>query len=78
MAEQWVTMKVAAKRLNIPASKVSRWANKGLIQAKPNPFDRRSRLVDLVELQEKLAELGAIQDLGDDSDNDELKDLSSS
>ncbi len=78
MAEQWVTMKVAAKRLNIPASKVSRWANKGLIQAKPNPFDRRSRLVDLVELQEKLAELSAIQDLGDDSDNDELKDLSSS
>ena len=69
MAEQWVTMKVAAKRLNIPASKVSRWANKGLIQAKPNPFDRRSRLVDLVELQEKLAELSAIQDLGDDGDD---------
>jgi DNA-binding MarR family transcriptional regulator len=72
MAEQWVTMKVAAKRLNIPASKISRWANRGLIQAKPNPFDRRSRLVDLAELQEKLAELSAIQDLGDDSDNDEM------
>ncbi len=68
MAEQWVTMKVAAKRLNIPASKISRWANRGLIQAKPNPFDRRSRLVDLVELQEKLAELSVIQDLGDDID----------
>ncbi len=76
MAEQWVTMKVAAKRLNIPASKISRWANKGLIQAKPNPFDRRSRLVDLVELQVKLAELNAIQDLGDDSDNDESENLS--
>jgi len=66
MAEQWVTMKVATQRLDLPPSKISRWANKGLIQVKPNPFDRRSRLVNLVELQEKLAELSAIQDLGDD------------
>jgi DNA-binding MarR family transcriptional regulator len=70
MAEQWVTMKVAAQRLGLPPSKVSRWANKGLIQVKPNPFDRRSRLVDLIELQEKLAELSAIQDLGDGDDGD--------
>lgn len=66
MAEQLVTMKVAAERLGIPANKISRWANRGLIQSKPNPFDRRSRLVDLVELQEKLAMLKAIQDLGDE------------
>jgi len=65
MAEQWVTMKVAAQRLGLSPSKVSRWSNKGLIQVKPNPFDRRSRLVDLIELQEKLAELSAIQDMGD-------------
>ena len=71
MSEQWVTMKVAAKRLGIPASKISRWANRGLIQAKPNPFDRRSRLVDLVELQEKLATLNAISDLGDESGDDD-------
>jgi DNA-binding MarR family transcriptional regulator len=68
MAEQWVTMKVAAERLGIPANKISRWANRGLIQSKPNPFDRRSRLVDLVELQEQLAMLKAIQDLGDDEE----------
>ncbi len=66
MTERWVTMKVAAKRLNISANKISRWANRGLIQAKDNPFDRRSRLVDLIELQEKLTALGALQDLGDD------------
>jgi hypothetical protein len=71
MAEQWVTMKIAARRLGIPASKISRWANRGLIQVKPNPFDRRSRLVDLVELQEKLDMLSDIQDLGDDQDDDE-------
>jgi DNA-binding MarR family transcriptional regulator len=65
MAEQWVTMKVAAQRLGIPANKISRWANRELIQSKPNPFDRRSRLVDLVELREKLATLNAIQDLGE-------------
>ncbi len=69
MAEQWVTMKIAAKRLNIPASKISRWANRGLIQVKPNPFDKRSRLVELNELQEKLAELDSIQDLGNDGDD---------
>ncbi|MBV9691444.1 MAG: hypothetical protein JO202_17220 [Ktedonobacteraceae bacterium] len=71
MAERWVTMKVAAARLGIPASKISRWANRGLIQVKPNLFDRRSRLVDLVELQEKLATLSDIQDLGDDGDAEE-------
>lgn len=71
MVEQWVTMKVAAKRLGIPAGKISRWANRGLIQAKPNPFDRRSRLVDLVELQEKLATLSAISDLGDENGDDD-------
>ena len=70
MAEQWVTMKVAAKRLSITANKVSRWANRGLIQTKPNPFDRRSRLVDLAELEEKLAALDAIQDLGENKDKE--------
>lgn len=63
-------MKVAAQRLGLPAGKISRWANKGLIQAKPNPFDKRSRFVDLIELQEKLAELSSIQDLGGDDDDD--------
>ena len=70
MAEQWVTMKVAAKRLGITANKVSRWASKGLLQTKPNPFDRRSRLVDLTELQEKLVALSVIQDLGEEDDEE--------
>jgi hypothetical protein len=39
MAERWVTMKVPATRLGIPASKISRWANRGLIQVKPNQFE---------------------------------------
>lgn len=68
MAEQWVTMKVAAEKVGIPANKISRWANKGLLQVKPNPFDRRSRLVDLIELQEKLAALNTIQGIDTDSD----------
>jgi DNA-binding transcriptional MerR regulator len=71
MAEQWVTMKVAAERLGIPASKISRWANRGLIQVKPNPFDRRSRLINLNELRARLAELNAIQDLGDDDEQED-------
>lgn len=71
MAEQWITMKAAAKRLSIPSAKISRWANKGLIQVKPNPFDRRSRLVELNELQEKLVQLNAIQDIGG---NEETED----
>lgn len=70
MAEHWVTMKVAAKRLKISANKISRWANRGLIQVKPNPYDRRSRLVDLIEVQEKLTTLNAIQDLGDEGSED--------
>lgn len=64
MAEQWVTMKVAAEKLGISANQISRWANRELIQVKPNPFDRRSRLVDLVELQEKLADLNATRGIG--------------
>lgn len=70
MAEQWVTMKVAAEKLGIPANRISRWANRGLIQVKPNPFDRRSRLVDLVELQDKLATLNTILGM-DGSDGEE-------
>lgn len=69
MAEQWVTMKVAAEKLGIPANRISRWANKGLLQVKANPFDRRSRLVDLTELQEKIAALNTIQGInGDDAE----------
>lgn len=69
MAEQWMTMKVAAEKLDIPANRISRWANKGLIQVKPNPFDRRSRLVNLIELQEKLADLNAIQGINGDDES---------
>lgn len=69
MVEQWVTMKVAAEKLGIPANRISRWANKGLLQVKANPFDRRSRLVDLTELQEKIAALNTIQGInGDDAE----------
>ncbi|MBE3558598.1 MAG: MarR family transcriptional regulator [Ktedonobacteraceae bacterium] len=71
MTEQWVTMKVAAEKLGISASKISRWASRGLIQVNPNPFDRRSRLVNLVELREKLAALDTIQGIEGESEEDE-------
>ena len=63
MTEQWVTMKAAAQKLNVTANKISRWASKGLLQTKPNQCDGRSRLVNLFELQEKLAALEALQGL---------------
>ncbi len=65
MIEQWVPMNVAAKRLGITLNRISRWANKGLIQTRENPFDRRSRLVDIAEIQEKLDILGNMKYVDD-------------
>lgn len=67
MPEQWVTIKAAAKKLDIHTNKISRWGNRGLIEVRSNPYDKRSRLVNLVELREKLADLNAIQDLGEEN-----------
>lgn len=69
MAEQWVTMRTAATNLNIPFSQVSRWAARGVIQSKPNPFDKRSKLVELNEVRTKLAEFNATK-RADSNSND--------
>ena len=73
MAEQWVTMKTAATRLDIHFSQISRWAAKGVIQSKPNPFDKRSKLVDLNELRTKLADFNATRDTHDEDSNEDLE-----
>lgn len=51
MTEQWVTMQVAAKELNIPAYKLSRLAGQGLIKIQKDTLDRRVRLVNLTEVK---------------------------
>lgn len=62
MAEQWVTMTAAAKRLNISVNRISRWAAKGIIKVQQSKFDARVRLVDLNELRQAVAALEAIAD----------------
>jgi hypothetical protein len=57
--EQWVTMRTAATTLKIPFSQVSRWAARGVIQSRPNPFDKRSKLVELSEVRTKLADFNS-------------------
>lgn len=66
-SEQWLTMKVAATRFKVPISKISRWAKNDVIRSKANPYDKRSRLVELNELREKLAEFNAIQGINEES-----------
>lgn len=54
MAEQqgqWVTMSEAAKEIGVNLSKISRLASQGKIKSQVNPFDERTRLVDLDELR---------------------------
>lgn len=52
MAEQWVTMSAAAKEIGISLSKISRLAAVGRIKSQDNPYDMRTRLVDLDELRQ--------------------------
>lgn len=49
--EQWVTMSKAAKEIGVTLSKISRLAAQRKIKSQTNPFDERTRLVDLVELR---------------------------
>jgi hypothetical protein len=51
MAEQWMSMRTAAKRLNVSPNKISRLASKGRIKTRDNPLDERMRLVDFNELK---------------------------
>lgn len=49
--EQWVTMSEAAKEIGVALSKISRLAAQGKIKSQTNPYDERTKLVDLVELR---------------------------
>lgn len=49
--EQWVTISEAAKEIGVTLSKISRLATAGKIKSKTNPYDERTRLVDLVEIR---------------------------
>lgn len=50
--EQWVTMSEAAKAIGISLSKISRLAAVGKIKSQDNPYDMRTRLVDMDELKQ--------------------------
>jgi hypothetical protein len=49
--EQWVTMSEAAREIGVTLSKISRLASQGKIKTQANPFDERTRMVDLIELR---------------------------
>jgi len=51
MNEEWVTMSEAAAAIGISLSKISRLAALGRIKTRSNPYDERTKLVDLVELR---------------------------
>jgi hypothetical protein len=51
MAEQWVTMSVAANTLGVPLSQISRLAKNKVIKAKNDTVNKRIRLVDLIEVK---------------------------
>ncbi len=51
MNEEWVTMTEAAEKIGVTLSKISRLAALGRIRTQNNPYDERTKLVDLVELR---------------------------
>lgn len=52
MEEEWVTMSEAAAIIGINLSKISRLAATGRIKIQRNPYDERTKLVNLNELKE--------------------------
>ncbi len=49
--EQWVTMSEASAEIGVSLSKLSRLASLGRIKSQKDPYDERTKLVDLVELR---------------------------
>ena len=64
MNEEWITMTEAADRLKVRRNKISRLANRGVIQTKENPLDARVKLVNFTELRTLFEQYGPR--LGDD------------
>jgi len=52
MSEEWVTMSEAAAQIGISLSKISRLASLSRIKTQKNPYDERTKLVNLDELRE--------------------------
>jgi hypothetical protein len=50
-SEQWVKMSEAARQMGVPLSKISRLASQQKIKSKNDPFDERTKLVDLNEVK---------------------------
>ena len=48
---EWVTMTQAASTIGVNLSKISRLAATGRIKTQENPFDERTKLVNLEELR---------------------------
>ncbi len=69
MSEEWVTIREAAKRLNVGRNKISRLANRGQIRTKDNPLDARVTLVDLTEVRIIFDTYGG--QAGSSTDNDD-------
>jgi hypothetical protein len=68
MNEEWITMTEAADRLKVRRNKISRLANKGVIQTKENPLDARVKLVNFNELRTLFEQYGPR--MGDDDEAD--------
>ena len=49
--DEWVTMTQAAKEIGVTLSKISRLASLKRIKTQYNPYDERTKLVDLNELK---------------------------
>ncbi len=50
-AEEWVSVKEAADRLNISYWKLLRLADRGAIRTQENVLDRRQKLVEINEIK---------------------------
>jgi len=49
--DRWVTMSTAAAELGVTLSKISRLASVGRIQTEKDPYDERTKLVNMAELR---------------------------
>jgi DNA-binding MarR family transcriptional regulator len=51
LPDEWISMREAARRIGITATKVSRLAAQGRITTQQDPYDERVKLVNFAELR---------------------------
>ena len=56
----WVTIKEAAKQLNVGRNTISRLIQKGLVATQDNPLDGRVKLVNLEQLRTLFQTYGSL------------------